>query len=167
MSKNIINLSSKVKKILEDINKLISNKDKDDITTKKISYKRLTEIYNSINDILNRNEDFDINNLLMNYKKENETINLIKNIVLLRNEKIMILAEKSILWKQTIDKLYELTNKKIKKEKLTDEFKKLLSNYNNNWNSYWKNIVIDNKGKIIDINIIDIDDINKITSVKN
>ena len=130
------------------------------IDSKQLNYNEYINIYNIINKKLDKENIsiYDINNFLLKENKKNEKIHkFIKH----KNKKIIIEAYKSDLWKENINNLNQIS--KLNKKKIEQNYINLFKiKYSKNWNGYWTSININSRGRIININTIDIDDINYI-----
>ena len=138
------------KYINEDIIKLLNEN--------KLDYQSIFKLYNNIgNDLKNHDiNSYEINKFLLKYPKSNYN-----KFVRYKNKYILSNALNSNFWYKNIEELHKLSNNPdidIKKKYI----KLFKEKYINNWDGFWTSIKINNKGKIISINTIDIDDINYI-----
>ena len=146
------------------INNIMSIYINDDIITKidskQLNYNEYIKIYNIINKKLDKENIsiYDINNFLLKENKKNKNFHkFIKH----KNKKIIIEAYKSDLWKENINNLNQIS--KLNKKKIEQNYINLFKiKYSKNWNGYWTSININSRGRIMNINTIDIDDINYI-----
>ena len=130
------------------------------IDSKQLNYNEYINIYNIINKKLDKENIsiYDINKFLLKENKKNKNFHkFIKH----KNKKIIIEAYKSDLWKENINNLNQIS--KLNKKKIEQNYINLFKiKYSKNWNGYWTSININSRGRIININTIDIDDINYI-----
>lgn len=133
------------------------------LLNKKFLYKDYINLYNNINsDIKKINKSsYDIDKLLKN--KKNDKIKLFRKFVKDKNISILKEALKTKYWKQNIGNLKIQTN--LNNKVIENNYIKLFKNkYLYSWDGYWSSIELNNRGNIININTIDIDDINFIKS---
>ena len=141
---------------LELINKIQNN---------KLNYLEYINIYNNINNEISslNKSSFEINNFL---KNKNKNIKLFLYFIKYKNKNIILNALKSNKWNKNIENLQQILNIKDKKKIEKQYIKLFKEKYLFTWDGFWTSINIDNRGNIVDINTIDIDDINYIKNLK-
>ena len=147
------------KELLNIISKYFTKDTSFKLLNNKLSYNNYIMIYNDINNDINKinKSSYDINKLLKH--KKNNIIKLFRKFVKDKNIYILKKALKTKYWNMNIESLKfqtNLNNNNIQK-KYIELFKK---KYLYSWDGYWSSIKLNNKGNIIDINTIDINDIN-------
>jgi hypothetical protein len=158
-SKKFFNLPSEYKDFLSNCEKIT----KLSLIDGKTSLDELCGIHIQISKCLDQNnlQISDINHLLSNYSKSNTQVENLKKLVYYRNYYLITNCIRTEQWKEFI--------KGLKIKKLESELKikdienaclELLEKYMGTWNTVEKIIVIDKKGSIKSIEIIDPDDYN-------
>lgn len=151
------------KKIQTVMKNNINNDIINSIINNNLSYSSHIKIYNNINNELNKNNiySYDIDNYISNNKNFNK-------FVISKNKNIFLKAYNSPNWKQNINKLYLINNKKLSKKLIEKKYIDLFkTKYIYKWDGYWTSIKINKLGNINEINTIDTDDINYIFSLNN
>ena len=91
MTKKFVNLSSKYKKLLDEIKILFTKEILEKLAKSDLSYDKILELHNKIEEICNSNDcnSYDINKMINYYDKKNFIIDIIKKIASLRNKYIV------------------------------------------------------------------------------
>ena len=171
MDKNFSNLPAKYKYFLQNYHKLISKEQFDKIINKTIDAQELNKIHNKINEYMNQNNcnNYDLNKMFKGYNKKNVNLELLKRLAKLRNRSIVSSSYNSDKWKENInclkDKCVSMGKKNINKQNIEKAFISLINKYKNDWNGLNSIFVLSGGGKVQDINVFDIDDINYIISL--
>lgn len=121
---------------------------------KNMEYDDYINIYNKINTNISNNNlsSYHIDKFLQNNKNYYK---FVKN----KNVEIFKKAYNSKHWNKNIEYLQKFSN--LEKNNVESKYKQLfIKNYLNKWDGFWSSIIINNNGKIININTIDIDDLN-------
>lgn len=171
MTKKFVNLSSKYKKLLDEIKILFTKEILEKLAKSEISYDKILELHNQIEDICNLNDcnSFDINKMINYYDKRNFIIDIIKKIASLRNKYIVYYAKKSELWDINLNQIKLRIKKNIDKDldinSIEKYFIKILKKYKYDWDGLWSTIEISKKGNINNINLFDLDDFNELVEL--
>lgn len=154
-SKKFVNLSSEYRDFLTACSS-ISGLDKIDGKTDLIS---LSQIHTQVEKCLSPLDlqISDINHLLSNYLKLNEQLEQLKKLVYYRNYYVITNCLRTDQWKKFI---CELKSKSInvKTKQVENSVMELLKKYMGTWDTIEKIIVMDKKGSIRSIELIDPDD---------
>ena len=151
------------KELIKILDKYMFKEILNKLLNKELLYKDYIKIYKDINkDIKQINKSSYNIDKLLKYKK-NDKIKLFRKFVKQKNISILKEALKTKYWKENIDNLKFQTN--LTNIIIEDNYIKLFKKkYLYSWDGYWSSIELNNKGNILNINTIDIDDINFIKS---
>ena len=174
MTKKFVNLSSKYKKLLDEIKVLFTREILEKLAKNDLSYDEILDLHNKIENICNLNEcnSYDINKMINYYDKKNFILDIIKRIASLRNKYIVYNAKKSELWDINLNQIKSRIKKHIDKDfdinSIEKNFIKILKKYKYDWDGLWSTIEINKKGNINNINLFDLDDFNELVElIKN
>lgn len=152
------------KKIINEVMKNhINNNIINSINNNKLSYLNHIKIYNHINEELNKKNiySYDIDNYI-------NSNNDFKKFVISKNKNIFLKAYNTSNWKQNINNLYEINDKKLSKVLIEKNYINLFkTKYIFKWDGYWTSIKINKSGTISEINTFDTDDLNFIFNLDN
>lgn len=171
MTKKFVNLSSKYKKLLDEIKILFTKEILEKLAKSDLSYDKILELHNKIEEICNSNDcnSYDINKMINYYDKKNFIIDIIKKIASLRNKYIVYYAKKSDLWDLNLNQIKLRIKKYIDKDldlnSIEKYFIKILKKYKYDWDGLWSTIEISKKGNINNINLFDLDDFNELVEL--
>ena len=171
MTKKFVNLSSKYKKLLDEIKILFTKEILEKLAKSDLSYDKILELHNKIEEICNSNDcnSYDINKMINYYDKKNFIIDIIKTIASLRNKYIVYYAKKSDLWDLNLNQIKLRIKKYIDKDldlnSIEKYFIKILKKYKYDWDGLWSTIEISKKGNINNINLFDLDDFNELVEL--
>ena len=171
MTKKFVNLSSKYKKLLDEIKILFTKEILEKLAKSDLSYEKILELHNKIEEICTSNDcnSYDINKMINYYDKKNFIIDIIKKIASLRNKYIVYYAKKSDLWDLNLNQIKLRVKKYIDKDldlnSIEKYFIKILKKYKYDWDGLWSTIEISKKGNINNINLFDLDDFNELVEL--
>ena len=174
MTKKFVNLSSKYKKLLDEIKILFTKEILEKLSKSDLPYNKILDLHNKIEEICNLNDcnSYDINKMINYYDKRNYIIDILKKVASLRNKYIVYYAKKSELWDINLNKIKLRIKKNIDKDLdinfIEKYFVKILKKYKYDWDGLWSTIEINKKGNINNINLFDLDDFNELIElIKN
>jgi hypothetical protein len=156
-SKKFVNLTSEYKNFLTDCEKITNLSQLDG----KTSLNEIYGIYTQVAKYLDQTglQISDINHLVTNYSKPNVQIDQLKKLIYYRNYYLILNCIRTDQWKEFI-KGIKTNNKDLKTKDIENATLKLLEKYMGSWNTIEKIIVIDKKGSIKSIELVDPDDWN-------
>ena len=165
MDKKFINLPNKYKIVLEKFIKSLNKDDIKNILNKTIEYNNLNKIHNNFKKNLQENDccKYDINKMIRSYGKSNIYLSLLKKMTKLRNNQIVLNASNNKkMWNNNLNNIkskikYDI--KKINNNQIEKSFLKLLLKYKKDWDGLSQIVDVSTNGKIKDINLFDIDDL--------
>ena len=112
---------------------------------------------------------YEINRILSYYKKDNIIIEILKKISSIRNKYIVYYSKKSKYWNENLknikNKIKGYNNKNVDIAKIELAFMKILKKYKYDWDGLWSVIEISSSGKVKNIDLFDLDDMNEITDM--
>jgi len=154
-SKKFVNLSAEYKDFLSECSKINELEQ----ISGKTQLKVLTNLHTQVSKCLETKQlqISDINHLMTNYTKTNAQISCLKKLTNYRNYYIITNCLRTSQWKEFIGKI----KTKIPHAKITEieeAVTKLLEKYMDTWDTIEKIIVIDKKGLVKLIELIDPDD---------
>lgn len=153
-TKPILKLQQRHKDFLDTISRYTKG------VTKSTSDKDIRNIHAKITSLIASNSEIqtaDINNLIINYKKSNDTISALKLIAKKHNCIVLSHAYKTPEWRNF---LIEFSRRvKLHPNNIKDGFHKLMLNYIYTWDTILHIIIINKKGDVQNIQVIDPDDI--------
>jgi len=154
-SKKFVNLPSGYKDFLSECEKITNLPQIDG----KTSLYELSELYSKISKCLDENnlQISDINHLVTNYSKPNSQVDHLKKLIYYRNYYLITNCIRTDQWKELI-KGIKTKNQELKTKDIENATLKLLEKYMGSWDTVEKIIVIDKKGNIKSIEIVDPDD---------
>jgi len=154
-SKKFVNLSAEYKDFLLECSK-INNLEQIDGKTK---LKVLTDLHSQVSKCLETKQlqISDINHLMLNCLKPNEQISCLKKLTYYRNYYIITSCLRTSQWKEFVDKIKtKIPHAKL--QEIEEALTKLLEKYMGTWDTIEKIIVIDKKGFVKSIELVDPDD---------
>jgi hypothetical protein len=154
-SKKFVNLSAEYRDFLSECSKINGLGQIDG----KTQFKVLTDLHNQISKCLELKQlqISDINHLMLNYSKSNEQISCLKKLTHYRNYYIITNSLRSSKWKEFIGKI-KIKIPHTKVQEIEAVVTKLLEKYMGTWDTVEKIIVIDKKGFVKSIELVDPDD---------
>ena len=153
-------------KALDEIQKIFVYKD-------SMTYDKLNKMFKKINTIFVNNncEPYDINNVLADYKAETKYKKIVHNLrkfVIKRNSEIFRKIYKSEKLPPFIMQVKKDLDESLKRDnaikKIQDGLIHVMREYRKNWHGFWSMVNLYENGEIKDINLIDVDDMNKLRS---
>ena len=168
--KKFVNLSQNYKNLLNEIKNLFNTEILKKLSNNTLSFNEVNNIYDKINIICEKNNCnfYDLNKLINYYDKKNTIIEILTRITSLRNKYIVYYSKESSFWNENLKKIQEnfylIHKKKIPINKIEPIFIEVLKKYKYDWDGLWAIISLSKSGKITNINLFDIDDLNYIFS---
>lgn len=155
-SKKFVNLSSGYKDFLSLCSKINGL----NIIDGKTNLLALNSLHSQVEKCLSSFElqISDINHLILNYSKSNEQLDHLKKLVYYRNYYMITNCLRTDQWKEFISGIKSKTSNSVKTKQVENSVMKLLEKYMGTWDAIEKIIVIDKKGIIKSIELIDPDD---------
>ncbi len=154
-SKKFVNLSAEYKDFLLECSKINELGQIDGKTQLNV----LTNLHNQVSKCLETKQlqISDINHLMANCIKSNEQISHLKKLTHYRNYYIITNCLRSSQWKEFIAKIKtKIVN--VKLQEIESAMTQLLEKYIGTWDTVEKIIVIDKKGLVKSIELVDPDD---------
>jgi tRNA(Ser,Leu) C12 N-acetylase TAN1 len=162
-SKKFVNLSAEYKDFLSECSKINELEQLDSMNVSsaknKTQLKVLTDLHNQITKCIETKQlqISDINHLMLNYSKPNEQISQLKKLSYYRNYYIISSCLRTSQWKEFVGKIKtKISHAKL--QEIEEAITKLLEKYIGTWDTVEKIIVMDKKGFIKSIELVDPDD---------
>jgi preprotein translocase subunit Sss1 len=167
-SKKFVNLSAEYKNFLSECSKIDKLGQIDDMyvpsgmqpsASGKTQFQVLTDLHNQVSKTLETKQlqISDINHLMINYTKPNTQVSQLKKLTHYRNYYIITNCLRTPQWKEFVSKIKtKIPNASI--QEIEEVITKLLERYMGTWDTVEKIIVIDKKGLVKSIELVDPDD---------
>ena len=171
MTRDFVNLPFNYRHFLDNLKLILDNDLLKRLHSNDISYKEILKLHNDVNNIAEKYDcsSYEINRILNYYKKDNVLIEILKKISSIRNKYIVYYSKKSKYWNENLknikNKIKDYNNKNVDLSKIEAAFMKILKKYKYDWDGLWSVIEIGSSGKIKNIDLFDLDDMNEITDM--